>query len=222
LWANVFLDDVDRMLERAQNTTTSGKYEAVRYTRFADDLVVLVSSHYAASHWAPKVERRLREELGKLDLTVNEEKSHVVNFGAGEPFDFLGYTFRWVDHSAAPGKKMVLARPQKKKRTQFLRALTETMRKCLHRPVVEVVRRVVNPRVRGWVKYFRWGNASRDLKFVAWQVDTKVRQFASRQRPKRRGGRAWTTWSMKEIYGAWGLFHDYRVLPRSESRPQRV
>ncbi len=223
LWANVFLDDVDRMLEQAQSTTRQGDYEVVRYTRFADDLVVLVSSHPAASHWAPKVEQRLREELGKLDLTVNEEKSCVVDFGAGEAFDFLGYTFRWVDGDAGSGKKMVLARPQKKKRTAFLRALGEVMWKCLHRPVADVVRRIVNPRVRGWVNYFRWGNAGRDLQFVGWQVDAKVRRFASRQRPKRRGGRTWTTWSAKEIYGTWGLFHDYRVLPtRSEPGLQRA
>ena len=164
----------------------------MRYTRFADDLIVLVSSHRSASHWAPTVERRLREELGKLDLTVNEEKSHVVNFGGGEAFDFLGYTFRWVTSVGSPGKKMVLARPQKKKRTEFLRNLKETMWKHLHRRVVDVVRRIVNPRVRGWVNYFRWGNAGRDLNFVAWQVDMKVRRFASRQRPKRRGGRGWT------------------------------
>jgi RNA-directed DNA polymerase len=116
---------------------------------------------------------------------------------------------------------MVLARPRKKKRTEFLRALGETMGKYLHRPVVEVVRHIVNPRVRGWVNYFRWGNAGRDLKFVARQVEMKVRRFASRQRPKRRGGRAWTTWSAEEIYGAWGLFYGYRVLPRSEPRTQR-
>jgi RNA-directed DNA polymerase len=162
----------------------------------------------------------LREELGKLDLTVNEEKSHVVNFGDGDPFDFLGYTFRWVDSGGSPGKKMVLARPRKKKRTEFLRKLKETMWKCLHRPIVEVVRRIVNPRVRGWVNYFRWGNAGRDLGFVARQVEQKVRRFASRQRPKRRGGRGWTTWNAQEIYATWGLFHDYRVLPRSESRRQ--
>jgi RNA-directed DNA polymerase len=222
LWANVFLDDVDRMLEQAQDATKQGDYEVVRYTRFADDLVVQVSSHPKARHWASKVERRLREELGKLDLTVNEEKSRVVDFGAGEAFDFLGYTFRLVDGGTPGAKKMVLARPQKKKRTAFLRALGETMWKCLHHPVVDVVRRIVNPRVRGWVNYFRWGNAGHDLAFVAWQVDRKVRQFASRQRPKRRGGRTWTTWSAEEIYGAWGLFHDYRVLPRSESRMQRA
>jgi RNA-directed DNA polymerase len=221
LWANVFLDDVDRMLEAAQSATKQGDYEVVRYTRFADDLVVQVSSHPAASHWAPKVEQRLREEIGKLDLTVNEEKSHVVNFGDGEPFDFLGYTFRWVDHGNTPGKKMVLARPQKKKRTEFLRALGATMRKHLHRPVVEVVRRIINPRVRGWVNYFRWSNAGRDLQYVAWQVERKVRRFASRQLPKRRGGRGWATWSDQEIYGAWGLFHAYQVLRRSKSSPQR-
>jgi hypothetical protein len=47
-------------------------------------------------------------------------------------------------------------------------------------------------------------NASRDLAFVAWQVELKVRRFASRhrQRPKRRGGRTWTTWSAEDIYGA--------------------
>jgi len=80
------------------------------------------------------------------------------------------------------------------------------------------VRRLINPIVRGWVNYFRWGNAGRDLSFVAWQVDMKVRRFASRQRPKRRGGRAWTTWSNQEIYEKWGLFHDYRVSWCSEPK----
>jgi RNA-directed DNA polymerase len=222
LWANVFLDDVDRMLERAQSSTQQGIYEVVRYTRFADDLLVLVSSHPSASHWAPMVERRLREELGKLDLTINEEKSRIVDFGAGESFDFLGYTFRWTDSEKTPGKKVVLARPRKKKRTEFLRALKVTMCKCLHWPIVRVGQRIVNPRVRGWVNYFRWGNASRDLQFVQWQIEQTVRRFASRQRPKRRGGRTWTTWSVREIYGEWKLFHDYHVLPRSESRLQRA
>jgi hypothetical protein len=72
------------------------------------------------------------------------------------------------------------------------------------------------------VRYFGWGNAARDLGFVQWQVDKAVRRFASRQRPKRRGGRGWATWSAKEIFGTWGLFHDYHLLPRSEPRPQRA
>jgi RNA-directed DNA polymerase len=218
LWANVFLDGVDRILEQIQVEATQGPYEVVRYTRFADNLVVQVSSHPRAKHWARRVEQQLREELRKLDLTVNEDKSCTVNFVAGEPFDFLGYTFRWVDQRKAPHKKMVLARPQKKKRNDFLERLGEEMRRRLYVPVARLVKEVVNPRVRGWVNYFRWGNAGDDLSYVAWQVDMKVRRFASRQRPKRRGGRSWTTWSTKEIYESWGLFHDYGVAWCSESR----
>ena len=211
LWANVFLNDVDRMLERAQITTKRGVYETVRYTRFVDDLVVLVSSHPGARHWAAAVERRLREELAKLELVINEEKTRVLDFSTGEPFDFLGYTFRWVPTRKNPKKKMTLCRPQKKKRTRFLRELSYTLRRHLHVPVQDAVREVVNPRVRGWVNYFRWGHSSQDLQFVRWQVDRKVRRFASRQRPKRRGGRRWTTWSRQEIYEDWGLFQNYRV-----------
>jgi RNA-directed DNA polymerase len=212
LWANVFLNAVDLMLEHAQIATKRDQYETVRYTRFADDLVVLVYSDPRAAHWVPKVERRLREEFKKLDLEINEEKTRVVKFEAGEPFDFLGYTFRWVTQRKDPGKKMVQCRPQKKKRTRFLRELSHTLRRRLHVPVEEVVQQVVNPRVRGWVNHFRWGNSGWDLRFVGGQVEMKVRRFASRQRPKRgKCGRGWTTWSKQVIYGDWKLYSDYRV-----------
>jgi RNA-directed DNA polymerase len=134
LWANVFLDDVDRLLEGIQADSKQEPYEVVRYTRFADDLVVLVSSHPRARHWVARVEQQLREALAKHDLIVNEDKTHVIDFGAGEPFDFLGYTFRWVDQRNDSGKKMVLARPQKKKRTGFLARLSEVMRPVFTRP----------------------------------------------------------------------------------------
>ena len=102
LWANVFLNDVDRMLERAQAATRQGPYETVRYARVADDLVVLINSHPRARHWAPAVERRLREELAKLDLTINEEKTRIVDFNTGTPISFLGYTLRWVPTPCRP------------------------------------------------------------------------------------------------------------------------
>ena len=221
LWANVYLNDVDKMLEQAQEATKQGKYEVVRYTRFADDLVVLVSAHPSAVHWAAKVEKRLREELYKLDLTINEEKSRTVDFAAEEPFDFLGYTFRWVSRREEPGRKMVLSRPRRKKRTAFLRELGSKLRRNLHHPVKWVVPHVVNPAVRGYVNYFRWGNAGRDLDFVKWQVEVKVRRFASRQRPKRKGGRRWSTWSVKEIYGEWGLHSNYSVLRTQRAQQAR-
>lgn len=221
LWANVYLEDVDKMLERAQEATKQGKYEVVRYTRFADDLVVQVSGHRAAAEWAPKVEKRLREELEKLDVSINEEKSRVVDFAAGEPFNFVGYTFRWVDQRGVPGKKMVLSRPRKERRTRFLRELGAELRQHRHHKVEWVVSTIVNPAVRGYVNFIRWGNSARDLSFVRHEVELKVRRLASRQRPKRKGGRRWTTWSEQEIYGAWGLYSNYAALRTQRAQQAR-
>lgn len=211
LWSNVYLNDLDRMLENAQGVTRDRQYETIRYVRFADDLVVLCSVLRSKRHWVDKVMRRIREELTKLDLKANEDKTRIVEFASGEPFDFLGYTFRWVPSRKDPKKKMVLARPMKKRRTRFLREVKATLRRCLSIPIGDVVRNVLNPKVRGWVNHFRWGNSGLDLGYVDRQVDRLVRQFASRQRPKRRGGRTWTSWSNEEIYQTWGLFNDYHV-----------
>ncbi len=43
LLSNIYLNEVDRMLERARQVTRQGRWTYVQYARFADDLVVLVS-----------------------------------------------------------------------------------------------------------------------------------------------------------------------------------
>ena len=42
LLSNLYLNEVDKMLERAREVTRNGKYTNVEYARFADDLVVLI------------------------------------------------------------------------------------------------------------------------------------------------------------------------------------
>jgi len=42
------------------------------------------------------VERRLREELAKLRLEVNEEKTRILDVAEGGSFGFLGFEFRRV------------------------------------------------------------------------------------------------------------------------------
>src|SRR5580698_9413532 len=39
--SNIYLNEVDRMLEKAVATTRRGKYTHVQYARFADDMVIL-------------------------------------------------------------------------------------------------------------------------------------------------------------------------------------
>src|SRR5512133_2689185 len=73
LLSNLYLNEVDKMLERAKEVTRRGRYTYVEYARYADDLVILVDA-YPQHDWLLKaVGRRLREELAKLGVEVNEE-----------------------------------------------------------------------------------------------------------------------------------------------------
>ena len=75
LLSNLYLNEVDKMLERAKETTRNGKYISIEYARFADDLVILIDAHPRHDWLMAAVEKRLREELAKLQVEINEEKS---------------------------------------------------------------------------------------------------------------------------------------------------
>src|ERR1700741_2023461 len=91
LLSNVYLTEVDRMLEKAITTTRRGKYTHVQFARFADDLVILIDSHPRQDWLVKAVEKRLREEFAKLGVEINEEKSRMVDLTKGESFCFLGF-----------------------------------------------------------------------------------------------------------------------------------
>jgi len=71
LLSNVYLNEVDTMLERAKEVTRDKQWTMVDYARFADDLVVLVSAHPQQRWLHGAVEKRLREKFAKLEVEVN-------------------------------------------------------------------------------------------------------------------------------------------------------
>jgi RNA-directed DNA polymerase len=93
LLSNIYLTEVDAMLERAKAITRDGTTTYVEYARYADDLVILVNGQWRNGWLLRAVGRRLREEFAKLDLRVNEAKSRVADLTQGEAFGFLGFTF---------------------------------------------------------------------------------------------------------------------------------
>jgi len=44
LLSNIYLNEVDKMLERAKEATRYGEYTGIEYARFADDLVILIAT----------------------------------------------------------------------------------------------------------------------------------------------------------------------------------
>ncbi len=114
LLSNVYLNEVDCMLERAKEVTREGEWTRMQYARFADDLVVLVDGQPRHDRLLRQVDVRLREELAKLEVEVNEEKSRAVDLVRGGSFGFLGFDIRRV--RSRSGRWFALAIPKLKKR----------------------------------------------------------------------------------------------------------
>ena len=214
LLSNLYLNEVDKMLERAKTVTRYRQWAVVEYARFADDMVVLVSAHPKQRWLRGAVEKRLREELGKLEVEVNEDKTYRADLSRGESFGFLGFEFRRV--RSRSGRWMPLYRPQTKKRTALLRRLKVIFRGLRSQPVTRVIE-MINPVLRGWVNYFAMGHASRCFSFVRNWVEQKIRRHLAKSRQRR--GFGWKRWSRRWLYDALGLFDNYRVRPRPKVVP---
>jgi RNA-directed DNA polymerase len=206
LLSNIYLTEVDAMLERAKAVTRNDSHTYVEYARYADDLTILVDGQWREGWLLRAVDRRLREELAKLDLRLNETKSRIVDLTQGEAFGFLGFTFRRL--RSPRGRWWVQKTPAIKQRTALLRKLKEVFRRWRSQPVGQVIA-TINPILRGWVNYFRVGNAARCFRFVKEWVEKKVRRHLMRARGRR--GFGWNRWSTARIYTVFGVFNDYRV-----------
>jgi len=189
LLSNLYLTEVDRMLERAMATTRYGKYTAVQYARFADDLVILIDAHPRHDWLVKAVNKRLREELAKLRVEINEEKSRLANLAKGDSFGFLGFEFRRI--LSLKGAWRPNYTPRLKKRTALLAKLRDVFRRYASQPVKRVIN-LINPILRGWVNYFAVGHSSRCFTFVKDWVDKKVRRHMMRWR--KRKGFGWRRW----------------------------
>src|SRR5437667_12318660 len=109
---------------------------------FTLDLVVLVDAHPRQAWLRKAVEKRLREELAKLQVEVNEEKSRKVDLQQGESFGFLGFEFRRL--RSRRGRWMPLLLPKGKKRTALLGKLRDIFRGSRSQPVGGVIAKI-NP-----------------------------------------------------------------------------
>jgi RNA-directed DNA polymerase len=63
LLSNIYLTEVDAMLERAKGVTRDGTTTYVEYACYADDLVILVNGQWRSGWRLRAVDRRLREEF---------------------------------------------------------------------------------------------------------------------------------------------------------------
>ena len=168
---------------------------------------MLVDSHRSSAWLQRAVAKRLREELAKLALAINEEKTSIIDLNKPKShFDFLGFRFKRI--VTTKGKSWIQSTPKPRAVKAVKSKIKEIFRRNRMRSAKETVMKV-NPVLRGWVNYFRIGNSGRCFSRLKEWSEKKVRRHIRKAQQK--PGFGWKKWSSKQIYERTNLFNDYKI-----------
>ena len=154
--------------------------------RYADDAVILCRCEADAQH----AYRWLQRTAQALKLQLHPEKTRIVDLNGGaDGFDFLGFHHRLVK-SPKYGKWYCQNWPSRRAMAAIRAKVKATTapRARLKWPIGKVVAEL-NPVLRGWSNYFRWGNSAKQFAQIDHYVHERLALFDSKKRQK--SGRRW-------------------------------
>ena len=121
-----------------------------RLVRYADDFVVMVAGTQAHAD-------ALREEvaavLAPMGLRLSEAKTRICHIDDG--FDFLGFRIQ-RKRKRGTDRRVVYTYPAKKALASIVAKVRALTRRSSH-PTLAALLRQLNPVLRGWCSYFRYG-----------------------------------------------------------------
>jgi group II intron reverse transcriptase/maturase len=194
LLANLYLHLLDRIWQRHDLEERYG----ARLIRYADDFVILCRG----STRQPL--EMLNYVLDRLDLTLNEDKTKMVN-AARESFEFLGFEIR-VRQSRRTGNYYPHVQPSRKsiKRVKD-RVTAQTQRKLTPVPLADLIEGL-NASLRGWANYFHFRNCSAVFGEVKQHVEERLRTHLRKRHKIKSRGTGYKKYPTGRLYADYGLY----------------
>ncbi len=144
LLANIYMNLLDRMVNKMNGYFAN---LGIRMIRYADDFILM------SNEIKQEAITKLHGYLEPMELTINEEKSKMVN-AREEPFDFLGFTVRYDRSILIKGSRFWNIFPKQKAQKGIRKAIDVKLKLIGHYPAKQVASEL-NPIIRGWMNYYK-------------------------------------------------------------------
>lgn len=188
--ANMALDGLSQSLLERFPRSKQGNSPKVNLARYADDFVGTgASKELLEQEVKPFIEMFLKER----GLQLSSEKTVVTHIKDG--FDFLGQHVRQYKSG------VVLTTPSKKKVKAFLKKVRGIIEKLKDSSAGQLIVKL-NPVIRGWANYHRFGASSKTFNSVDNAIFKKVWWWARRRHPRKSA-----TWVKQKYFTTEGTYN---------------
>jgi len=194
LLSNLYLHLLDRNWESQK---MAERHQAC-LVRYADDFVVLCRKQTDAPM------RTIRRLMGKMGLSLNEEKTRVVDVWR-ERIRFLGFEMG-IQLSGRTGKPYPLVIPSKKSCKRIKARLTALTTRGRVLVAPEDLIRQINPLLRGWVGYFHYRNCSKAMREVRRHAEERLRIWLRNRHKVRSWKEGYQRFPTASLYADHGLY----------------